>query len=118
MRGLLAEPLQLVENLVQSSAVDELHGVIRHALMFADGKNGDDIGMVQLRRRLGLALEALPLFAARKHTLRHDLEGDVPAKGDLLRFVNDSHAASADLADDAIIAELLERGCRLIGAAG
>ena len=77
--------------------------------MFADAEDRHDVGVVQLRRRLRLALEATPRPGVLPELLGQDLEGDVPAERDLLRLVDDAHAAVADLADDAVVAQALER---------
>ena len=47
--------------------------------------------------------------------LRQHLEGDVPAQRDLLGLVDDAHAAAADLADDAVVAQALQRRQRAGG---
>ena len=54
------------------------------------------------RRVLGVA----------EHLRRQHLQRDVPAQRDLLGLVDDAHAAAADLADDAVVAELLQAGGR------
>jgi hypothetical protein len=63
---------------------------------------------MQLGGGTGLAFEAHPLFGVAR-LRRHDLERDVAAEGHLFRFVDDAHAAAADLADESEIAELRER---------
>src|SRR4051794_3831175 len=42
-----------------------------------------------------------------------DLEGDAPAEGNLLRFVNNTHAAAADLAQNAKVAQKLRHWRRV-----
>ena len=53
----LLQLLQLVEYFIQGQALDELHDVIRHAVLLADAEDRDDVGVVQLGGGLRLALE-------------------------------------------------------------
>ena len=55
---LVSQPPHFFHDLIQSLALDELHGVIMDALMFADAEDRDNIAMVQLRGGTGLAPEA------------------------------------------------------------
>ena len=77
--------------------------------MLADAEDGHDVGVMQPRRGLGLALEPLDHLAVGARPGREDLQGHVAAQRLLDRLVNDPHPAPADLADDPIIAERLER---------
>ena len=52
---------QLVEDHVDSLAPDELHRVIGHATLFADGEDRHDVGVVQTGGRAGLAAESAEL---------------------------------------------------------
>src|SRR5207248_6225045 len=56
--------------------------------------------------RLRLVLEALELLRVQRRRERQHFEGDAPAERQLLGLVNDAHAAAADLAADAEVAEL------------
>ena len=59
--------LQLFQHLVQSQALDELHDVIRQAVLLADAEDRHDVGVVQLGRRLRLALEAPLVLGVEQH---------------------------------------------------
>ncbi len=61
-RERLARSLRFSQNVGQASARDILHGVIVHAVLAADGEDRHDVGVVQPRDRLGLALKALHRF--------------------------------------------------------
>ena len=61
-----AEPLQLLEHLVQPEPEDELHDVVGRALVLAHAEDRHDVGVVQLRRRPRLALEPAPLPRRRR----------------------------------------------------
>jgi hypothetical protein len=55
----LLRPLAFIEDVGQASAVDELHGIVMHAALAADGEDWHHIGVVQPGDGLGLAAEAL-----------------------------------------------------------
>src|SRR5262249_40418662 len=105
----VAQAAQLVEDGVEAEALNELHGVIRQAIVLADGEDGHDVRVVQLRRRPRLPLKALQRRWAPGGGPRYHLEGDAAAEGDLLRLVDHAHAAAAHLAEDAIVAQLPQR---------
>jgi hypothetical protein len=78
------------------------------ALLAADGEDRHDVRVVQVGRGLGLVLEALQAPVVQSRRERQHFQRHLPLEGDLLRFVNDAHAAAAHFAQDAIIAELAE----------
>ena len=71
----------------------------------ADGKDRNDIGMIELRGGLGLMFEAGDLPAVEHRRERQDLQGDPPAQRDLLGLVDDAHAAPADFPQETKIAQ-------------
>ncbi len=115
--------LQLFQNLIQSHSLDELHDVVGQAIVFADAEDRHNVGVVQLGRRLGLALETPPLRVIDEYLARQHFEGDVASQRDLLGLIDDAHAAAADFAQNAKIAQLLRRrmsrrrrlACRIAG---
>ena len=100
--------LQLIQHGVEPLALDELHDVIRRVFLLAHAEDRHDVGVVQLGRGPGLALESPALLGVSERLRRQDLERDVAAQRDLLGLVDDAHAAAADLAENAIVAQLLE----------
>jgi hypothetical protein len=76
-----------------------------HAPLGADVVHRHDVGVLQVRRRLGLVLEALQLAGVEGGGERQHLQGHAPAQEDLHRLVHHAHAASADLADDAEVSQ-------------
>ena len=62
MRSLTASRLpQIVNQLAERQAVDILHDIELHAMLFACAEHGDDMWMMQLCRGRGLVLKALEL---------------------------------------------------------
>ena len=94
-------------------AIDELHGVEMDAAFAADGEDGHDVAVVQAGRRPRLVLEALQPPRVHRRGERQHLQRHAPAQRQLLRLVDHAHAAPADLADDAEVAEQIRR--RTIG---
>jgi hypothetical protein len=92
----------------QALPLDELHRIEMHAAFAADVVDRDDTGVVQAGRGLGFVLETLQLPGIHRRREGQDLQGDAAAEGALLGFVDDAHAAAADFADDAEIAERLD----------
>ena len=93
------EPPQLADHLGQGLALDELHGVVVHAALAADGVDRHDVGVVQAGRGLGLELEPLQLPGVQRRGERQHLQRHPAAERDLLGLVDDAHAAAADLAE-------------------
>jgi hypothetical protein len=71
----------------------------------ADGIDGDDIRVLQSGGGQGLVLEAGELPLVEHPGKGKRLERDAPLQRNLLGFIDDSHTAAADLADDAKIAQ-------------
>ena len=99
--GNLAAIPPVPDRFCESAAIDELHGVVVHAALAANGEYRNDVRVVELRRRLRFVLEPLDLLLIEERGKRQDLEGHPSPQGQLLRLVNDTHAAVADLARDA-----------------
>ena len=104
---------EVIEQLAERLAADELHREVVDAALLADGEDGHDVRMVDLGRGLGFVLEAGDVLFVDGGGSGQDLEGDAAAEGDLLRLVDDAHAAAADFADEAEVAELA-RECRAV----
>ena len=88
---------------------DELHRVVVHAVLFADREHRHDVRMLHLGRGLGLVLEAADLLRVVPGGERQDLQRDAPPQRNLLRLVDDAHAAAADLAHQPEVADRLRQ---------
>ena len=91
---------------IERLALDELHRVVMHAPIAAAGKDGHDVRVVQLRRRLGLVIEAGHLLAVQDRGKGQHFQRHAAVQRYLPGFVDDAHAAAADLAQDRVIAQL------------
>ena len=107
-----AKPLQLIQHGVEPLALDELHDVVRRLFLLAHAEDRHDVGVVQLGRGPGFALEPASLLGVSKRLRGQDLERHVAAQRDLLGLVDDAHSAPAHLAKDAVVAQLLQVGDR------
>ena len=74
--------------------------------MLADAEDRHDVGMVQLRDGLRLALEPLEALGIELGMVDR-LDGDVPPERLLDRLVDDPHPAPAQFAEDAKLADPL-----------
>ena len=104
---LLLQTPQLDQDGVQPLSLDVLHHVVMQPAFLADAEDRHDVGVVQACRRARLPLEPLPLLPVGEHLSGQDLQRHVPAQRDLFGLVDDPHAAAADLAQDAVIAQAL-----------
>ena len=88
---------------LQGQAIQILHGDEGLAILFADVVNGADVGMVERGSRLGLAAKALERLAVLGHIFGEKLQGDEAIEASVFGFVNDTHAATTQLFDDAVV---------------
>ena len=84
-------------------AIEILHGDKRLAVLLADVVNGADVGMVQRRSRLRLALKASEGLRISGHFIRQKFERDKAVQARVFRFVNHTHTAAAQLVDNAVV---------------
>ena len=68
-----------------------------------DGVDGADVGVIEGGRGLGLAEEAAALVVAAQRVSGQELEGHLPAQGEVLGPVHDAHASLAELLEDAVV---------------
>ena len=96
-------------HLGQALALDELHRVVVDAALAADGVDRDDVRVVERGGGAGFVLEAGELLLVEHRGERQHLQRDAAAERDLLGLVDDAHAAAAQLAEDAEVAEDADR---------
>src|SRR3990172_12720059 len=66
-----------IDFLPERFPVDKLQGEKQDSLRFLHRVEGDDVGMIQRRDRLRLAMEALPPIGIRSELRRKDFERDL-----------------------------------------
>lgn len=106
-RSFQAKHAFLLDNLLQCSPRQVLHGDVVDAVLFAHFVDGGDVGMLQVGSGDGLLLEAFDETSIGGEMGQHHLQGDGTLKGGINGFVDDGHSALAYLANDFILAQLL-----------
>src|SRR5207249_3071062 len=98
----------LFDHLPEVGPLQELHGYEDDALLFAEVEDGNDVRVVESRRRPGFALEALagPLLGA--DPLRDRLDRDEALEDGVVGLVHLAHRPLADLPQELVLAELFE----------
>ena len=105
-RGRLGLVAQFPEQAGQRLAADELHGKVVDPVFLADGKDGHDVRVIDLRRGLGFVLEARDLLLVDGCRKGEHFDSHAASQRDLHSLIDDSHAAAADLLHQAEVAEL------------
>ena len=91
------------DHVLQGHALEILHGDKRLAVLLANVVNGADVGMVQRRSRLRLALKAAERLGIPGHFIGQKLERDKAVQARVFGFVNHTHPAAAQLVDNAVM---------------
>ncbi len=92
----------VANHLIETLPFNVLQGVVGSVLFLADIEDGDDIGVVHAGGGARFLLKTLHGNRVKALTGTQHFEGYLTSQCDLLRLVNDTHAAAADLAEDAI----------------
>jgi hypothetical protein len=87
--------------------LEQLHREEGAPLVFVDVEDRADVGMLKRGGGPRLALEALESFGVFREIVRQELQGDAPPELQILRLVDDSHAAAAELAEDPVVRDSL-----------
>ena len=99
------------DQFVEGLPFEQLHGDEGPAVVFFDGVNDANAGMIQRRGGAGFAEEAFERLRIAARVFREKLQGDAAAEFDVFGFVDDAHAAAADLAEDFVVSNgLVEHG--------
>ena len=89
----------------ERAALDEPHGKEMPAVVMPDLEDGDDVRMLEPRRRLGLGAETLDHPGRGQFAGGDDLERDLPPQLRLPRAEYDAHPAARDLLDQLVAGE-------------
>ena len=95
------------DTVLEGLAFEELHDDEGLAVFLIDLVDGADVGMVESRGGAGFSLEAVEGLAVLGQFVRKKFERDGTAEFDVFGAINDSHAATAQLFDDAIVRDSL-----------
>ena len=85
--------------------------------MLADLVDGDDVGVIEVGNRLGLVAEPEEVVARGEPAGQDHLQGDRAIEAPLARLEDDTHASTAELRDQFIVAERADLGARRGGVA-
>src|SRR6516165_3298343 len=99
------EGTHLTDNGGEALTINVLHCIVVDAALASDSVDRHDIRVMQARGRLRLILKALELARVKNRCQGENLDRHLAPQRDLLRLVDDSHAAATDLADDPVVAQ-------------
>ena len=88
---------------LESRAFQALHGDEGAALMFADVVDGANVGMIQGRSRLRFAAETTESLRVLCEFFGKKFQSYGSAEASVFGFVDDAHAATAELFDDTVV---------------
>jgi hypothetical protein len=97
----------VADAMFQRHAIQKLHDDKRLLILLSDLINGTDIRMIQCRRRLRLALEPGQRLRVVGDIVRQELQGNEAVEFNVLGFVDNTHAAAAELLHDAVMRDSL-----------
>ncbi len=89
--------------MLQGHAVQKLHGNEGVLIVLADFVDRANVGMIQGRGGARFAAKALQSLRVLREIIGQELEGDEASKLGVLGFVDDAHAAAAQLLHDAVV---------------
>ena len=97
------------DRVIQRRPVDVLHHDEVDAIRRVDIVDGDDVWMVQARRRLRFLEEAAPVLAGLEALSQH-FDGHLALQADIDGLVDDTHATVTDFAADGVTRRSRQRG--------
>src|ERR1700756_3881850 len=97
------------DQVLQRLPVQKLHGDERLPLVFANLVDRADVGMVERRGGLRLALEPFECLAIARHAVGKKFQGHRTTQARILSFVHNAHTATTQLRDDAVMRNYLAK---------
>ena len=101
---------EIGDDLVQPPTLDKLHGIVAGAAFLALGIDGDNIGVVELARRLGFPAKSHDRRSRQPESRRQYFERHRAVQRDLPGLIDDAHAARTDPPLNAKVSKLRARG--------
>ena len=98
--------------MLQRHPVQKLHGDKGLAVLLANVVNGADVGMIQGGCRLGFALETGQGLRVAGNFRGQKFECDETVQAGVLGLVNHTHAATAQLLENAVVRNSLADHCQ------
>ena len=93
----------VADQVLQSLAIQELHGDERLAALLADVVNRADVGMVESRRGLRFTLKTGKSLGVFGDFIGQEFQGDKSVQPGVLGLVNHTHPSAAQFLDDAVV---------------
>jgi hypothetical protein len=91
------------DGMFQRFAVETFHGQVGLAVGFSDVVDGANVGMIQRGGGARFATEALERLRVFGQFIGEEFQGDEAAEVGVLSLVHHTHAATAELFDDAVM---------------
>jgi hypothetical protein len=88
---------------LQSLPIEILHGDERLPVLVVDFVDGADVRVIQRGGSFGFALKAAQRLRIFRYLHGQEFEGNKPAELDILGLVDDTHAATAEFSNDAVM---------------
>src|ERR1700730_13485587 len=89
--------------MLQSLAIQELHGDERVAALLANVVNRADVGMVESRRGLRFTLKTGKSLGVFGYFIGQEFQSHKPVQPGVFSLVHHTHPATAELLDDAVV---------------
>ena len=106
------------DDLRERLPLEVLHDEVPEPLVLAEVQDAHDVAVVEPRRRLRLALEALRVARRVRDVLVHELDRDRHVEREVLALVDLAHAADPEAVIEAVAPREREADARLPGDAG
>ena len=102
------------DEFVEGLAFEQLHGDEGAAVVILYRMNGTNARMIERGSRAGFAKETFERLRIALRIFREEFQCHTTAEFGVFCFVNDTHAAFADLAEDAVVCDgFVEHGCEV-----
>ena len=102
---------RVVDGMLQRQAIQKFHDDEGAAVGLPDVVNRADVGMIQRRGRLRLAMKSAQRLGIACHAFGKELQRDETVEARVLGFVDHAHAAAAQLLQDPVMRDGLADHC-------
>ncbi len=93
------------DQFVEGLPFEQLHGDEGAAIVFFDGVNGANAGMIERGGGAGFAQETFERLGLAARVFWQEFEGHAAAELGVLGFIDDAHASAAELAEDFVVGD-------------